>query len=87
MDNKILVKLIIPEINDTFDVFLPVNEVVWKIKKMLIKCIEDIDNIYMDDKKEYQLIKKDNSKIYKNNELIINTDIRNATEIILVSCQ
>lgn len=87
MDNKILVKLIIPEINDTFDVFLPVNEVVWKIKKMLIKCIEDIANIYMDDKKEYQLIKKDNSKIYKNNELIINTDIRNATEIILVSCQ
>ena len=85
MENKILIKLIIPEINETYDVFIPVNEVIWKIKKMLIKCINDINNINLDINQKYTLIKKENSRIYKNNELIINTDIRNATELILVS--
>ena len=39
MNNKVLIKLIVPEIDKTFDVFIPVNEIVWKIKKMLIKSI------------------------------------------------
>lgn len=85
MENKVLVKLIVPEISEVFDVFLPVNEVVWKIKKMLVKCITDIDNVSFDSNKDFLLIKKENSKVYSNNELIINTDIRNATELVLIS--
>ena len=85
MNNKVLVKLIVPEIDSTFDVFVPVNEIAWKIKKMLIKCINDItgSNFVID--KEYILIKKENGRIYKNNEILIDTDIRNATELILIS--
>ena len=81
MNNKVLIKLIVPEINLSFDVFLPVNEVIWKIKKMLIKCVCDLSNASMDMNTEYVLINKDGSRIYKNNEILIETDIRNASEI------
>ena len=85
MENKILIKLIVPEINETFDVFIPVNEVTWKVKKMLVKCLNDVNNLNLDTNKNYTLIKKENSRIYKNNEIIIDTDIRNSTELILLS--
>lgn len=85
MNNKVLVKLIVPEIDDEFDVFIPVNEVIWKIKKMLVKSINDVDGVNFDMKKDYILVKKDNNRVYKNNEIVIDTDIRNASEILLVS--
>lgn len=85
MNNKVLVKLIIPELDQSFDLFIPVNEVVWKIKKLSVKAISDLNNISFNLAKEYTLLNKSNSKIYQNNEVIINTDIRNGTELLLIS--
>ena len=83
MENKVLIKLIMFDMDECFDIFIPVNEIIWKIKKLIIKSISDITNISLDMNNEYILINKDNSKIYDNNEIVINTDIRNGTELIL----
>lgn len=85
MKNKVLIKLIFPELDETFDVFVPVNEVVWKIKKLLLKSISDITNVPIDLKLDYVLLNKKTGRIYRNNEIIINTDIRNATELVMFS--
>ena len=85
MQNKVLIKLIVPEIDADFDIFIPVNEVIWKVKKLVLKSIVDLTNIYLSDNVEYIFINKDNCKIYSNNEIVINTDIRNGSEIILIS--
>ena len=83
MENKVLIKLTVPSIKESFDLFLPVNEITWKIKKMLIKSISDLSSIALDDNKEYILLNKDNCRIYHNNEIIIDTDIRNGTELLI----
>ena len=83
MENKVLIKLTVPSIKESFDLFLPVNEITWKIKKMLIKSISDLSSIALDDNKEYILLNKDNCHIYHNNEIIIDTDIRNGTELLI----
>lgn len=85
MNNKVLIKLIVPEIDSKFDVFIPVNELIWKIKKMLVKSISDVKGVNLDMKKDYVLLKKDNGRIYKSNEIVIDTDIRNASELFLFS--
>ena len=85
MKNKVLIKLIVPELDDTFDIFIPVNEVIWKIKKLIIKSISDLNGTQLDLQKEYILLNKDNCKIYSNNEIVINTDIRKASELIMLS--
>ncbi|MBQ9011195.1 MAG: hypothetical protein IJ093_00915 [Bacilli bacterium] len=85
MTNKILIKLIVPDMDADFDVFVPVNEVVWKVKKMLLKCIGDISNNSVNLNEEFILINKDNSRVYTNNEIVIDTDIRNASELLFIS--
>ncbi len=85
MKNKVLIKLIVPELDTTFDIFIPVNELVWRIERIILKAIEDLSNIKLEQGLNYVLLNKDNCKIYNNNEIIINTDIRNSSELILIS--
>lgn len=86
MKNKVLIKLILPELDVDYDVFVPVNEIIWKTKILLINALEDILKISLS-QKEFYIINKESCKIYDNNEIIINTDIRNGTELILLSIQ
>ena len=84
MNNKVLIKLISPEIDESFDVFIPVNEIIWKIKKMLLKSVSDLTGSNIDLDTEYVLMNKTTSRIYGNNEVVIDTDIRNGTELLIM---
>lgn len=81
MENKVLIRLICPEYGKEFDVFIPVNELLWKIKSMLIKAVSDLCNIKIENE-AVELINKYTGQIYKNNLLVIDTDIRNSTELL-----
>ena len=85
MDNKVLIKVIVPDLDESFDCFIPVNEIVWKVKKLLVKSVSDLTSSNLSANEEFVLLNKDNSRVYGNNEIIINTDIRNSTELILMS--
>lgn len=85
MENKVLIRLIVPELDNTFDVFVPVNEVIWKVTKLMVKALSDLQSVNLDISKKYVMINQENGKIYENNEIIVNTDIRNTSEIILLT--
>lgn len=85
MENKVLIKLILPEIEMSFDVFIPVNEVIWKAKKMLLKSASDLSGGNINFKGNYIIINQNTNKIYQSNEIIMDTDIRNGSELILIS--
>jgi len=85
MNNKVLIKLIIPEIDESFDIFIPINEILWKVKKMIVKSAGDLILKSLDTNKNYILINKNTLEIYPNNIQISKTDIENGTEIILLS--
>lgn len=84
MKNKVLIKLIVPELDTTFDLFIPINEIVWKVKKLIVKSVNDITSGSLPIDQEYILLNKENSNCYDNNQIIIDTDIRNATELVLI---
>lgn len=84
MNNKVLVKFNVLELGLSFDAFIPVNELVWKIKKLAVKSISDLTDIKEINTKDYLFLNKDTSRIYNNNDIIINTDIRNGTELLLI---
>lgn len=85
MKNKVLIHLIVPELDVDFDLFIPVNELIWKIEKLLLKSVTDLANVPMNVNLNYVLMNKDNNRIYDSNEQVINTDIRNGTELLLFS--
>lgn len=87
MNNKVLVKLIVPELDHTFDIFIPVNELIWKVKKLLVKSVSDLLGVPLDLNQQYVLMNQSTGKVYDNNQVIIDTDIRNATELVLLSIE
>ena len=82
--NKVLVKLYVPMLDESYDVFIPVNEIVWRIKKLLIKSVSDLSYINLDINKNYILINIETGTIYDDNNIIISTDIRNSTSLALI---
>ncbi len=84
LKNKVLVRVSVPEIDESVDVFIPVNELIWKIKKMLLKSICDVTGAALDYKGDYVLLNMITSVIYTNNKVVIDTDIRNGTELLLI---
>jgi hypothetical protein len=84
LNNKVLIQLFVPEIDETFDLFIPVNELLWKVKKLVTKSVCDLTNGEIDPQKEYVLVNKITGEIYKDNVIIRDTNIRNATELVLL---
>ena len=84
MENKILVKIYVPMLDETFDIFVPVNEYIWKMNRLLIGPIGELSNNALPVDKNYIFVNSETGMIYDNNMIIINTDIRNATKLTLL---
>ena len=84
MENKVLINLIVPELDEKYDVFIPVNESVWKIKIEIVRALSEIIGVTFADN-NYFLINCDDSRIYRNNEVVLDTNIRNGSCLVLIS--
>lgn len=84
MSNKVLINLYVPTLGESYDLFIPVNEIMWKVNRLIVKMISDSTEGMFNLDRDYAMINVDTGKVYDNNDIIINTDIRNATKILLV---
>ncbi len=85
MNNKVLIRLNVPEIDEVYDLFIPVNEVLWKVNQMIVHCVNGLSSGALDKNKKYVLINKVTGVVYPNSSLVVETDIRNSSELLLVS--
>lgn len=85
MDNRVLVNLLVPEIGNNFDVFLPVNKKIGNIIILLNKAVNELTggNYKLDSNN--LLYNVETKKIYESDVLLANTDIRNGTKLLLIS--
>ena len=83
MKNKVLIKLIVPSLNKEFEVFIPVNERVCKVKELLVKCIIDLSDSDFDSARIYSLLDPEMGTIYDSRLPVRNTNIVNAKKVIL----
>ena len=82
--NKILINLYVPNLNQHYDLFIPVNEFIWKINKLGVKSISDLSDGKLLMNQNYVIANIETGKIYDNNDIVINTDIRNTTKLVLI---
>ena len=82
--NKILINLYVPNLNQYYDLFIPVNEFIWKINKLVVKSISDLSDGKLLMNQNYLIANIETGKIYDNNDIVINTDIRNTTKLALI---
>lgn len=84
MKNKVLVELVVPEIEKTFDVFLPINKKIGSIILLLNKTVRELTEDCYIPNENTSLYNRDTNIKYKANDLLYNTDIRNGTTLILL---
>ena len=82
--NKVLIKLYVPMLNCVYDVFIPVNEVLWKINKLIVKSVNDLSDGNIPLNGNYSFVNVETGYIYKNNDIVINSDVRNVTKLMLI---
>ncbi len=85
MDNKVLVSLFVPEIGNTFDVYLPVSKKIGNIIILLNKAINELSNGNYRLDANNLLYNVETKQVYNADLLLANTDIRNGTKLLLIS--
>lgn len=79
-DNKLLVNLYVLSLDRKFEIFIPVDEKIGNILKLLENSLSEY-NMITNDK---TLLNLYNGQIYNNNDVIRNIDIKNGTKLILM---
>ena len=79
-DNKVLVSLYILSLGETFELFVPVNEKVGNITKLLNTTLFDS----IDFERNNTILNIETGEVYKNNDVVRNTSINNATKLMLI---
>lgn len=83
MKNKVLIKLIVPILMEEYEIFIPVNERVLKVKELIINSLKDLSDNSFDNSKRYNLIDPDTGIIYENKKILRELNIRNSKRLIL----
>lgn len=83
-NNKVCIDLIVPSIEERYNVFIPVNKKTIEIIFLLNKAINDMTdgNFVISDK--LSLINADNGAVYDVSKTILENNILNSTKIILI---
>ncbi len=85
INNKVLVKLIVPEVDKAFDVYLPINKKIGNIINLLNKAIYDLSAGEIKQCNTNKLYNVKTLECYTSDVLLANTNIRNGTELVLIS--
>ncbi len=83
MKNKVLIRLIVPALNREYEVFIPVNERISKVKELLVKSVVDLSDSDFDPNRIYSLLDPEMGTIYDSRLPVRDTNIINAKRVVL----
>lgn len=84
MKNKFLVELIVPEIDDKFNLYIPINRKIGNIIGLINKSLFELTNGVYQGNDKVLLYDRETGEIYSNNSLVRETGIKNGTCIVLL---
>ena len=84
LNDKVLVELVVPVLEESYDVYIPINKKIGNVIILLSKVITDLSGGYFIANEKNCLYNGDTGDLYSVDELVKNTDIRNGSKIILM---
>ena len=79
-DNKFLVNVYVLSLDNNYEVYLPANEKVGNITKLMNTTMFDSIN----SESNCRLVNVDTGLLYNNNVLVRDTDIKNGSKLMLI---
>ncbi len=83
MNNKVFVKILVPDVDKNFDVYLPINKKIGNIIMLLTKAIVEMTNGEIPLSNSNSLYNAKTYEKYKSDVLLYNTNIRNGSVLVL----
>jgi hypothetical protein len=83
MKNKVLIDLIVPDLMEEYELFIPVNERIFKVKQLIINSLKDLSDDKFQDTRKYNLMDPDTGEVYDNKMIVRDLNIYNSKKIIL----
>ena len=80
--NKILIELYLPISEKKYDIFIPINKRVGTIKQLIEKSLSESGDYKITDSSN--LYSKDTGNIYDVQMLVKDTDLKNASKVVLI---
>lgn len=84
MKNKVLVELVVPEIDEIYNVYIPINRRVGNVISLISKAIFELTNGEYQNSPRRFIYSSTSGIRYDIEYLIRDTDIRNGSRIILI---
>ncbi len=85
MNTKVIVQLLVPEVDMKIDVFLPINKKIGNIINLLNQSIYELTHGEIAMASTNKLINVNTKEVYKSDVLLFDTGIRNGTVLALIS--
>lgn len=85
MKDKLLIKVVVPVVELSFDIYLPINKKIGTIKRYLFDVvIEETEGYYKNSFDNLKMIDQETGKEYSNNSLLYESGIKNGSTIVLI---
>ena len=84
MEYKVLIKLYVPEIENTYEMYIPINRTVGEVVRLMNQIVHNMSEVFPI-RENIHLYNRYTNSIYPRNQLIRDTDIRNGTELVMTT--
>ena len=84
MNNKIIIKVYVPGLNECYDVFIPINLTISDLTKLIIESIAEISDGNLTPHDKLRLYFKDTGEAINNSQLVKDANLRNCSKVILL---
>ena len=83
MQYKIIINLYIPEIEENYEFYIPVNKYVEEVITILNKAVNEISYGVYPIKDDLKLVNRRTGEVYDKGFYVRNTTIKNGTQLVL----
>lgn len=79
---KVLIKLYVPEIDEAYEMFIPINKTIGEISFLLCELVNNLSKVYPI-RNNTRLVNRVTGEIYDRNITVRESNIRNGSQLII----
>ena len=83
MEYKVLIKLFVPQIEQCYEMYIPVNRTIGQVIELMNKVVNDVSSGVFPIRDGLNLMNRRNNVIYDYGQLVRETNIRNGSELVM----
>lgn len=84
MKNKVLINVYVPNIDEEYEIYIPVNESIGRVLELILKSVYELSDSSIVIEKEHYLLDPETAIIYDISSIVRDTNIKNSKRIILI---